>query len=36
MKHHDKKTHKKTKKHHKKHLSFLEAVRLYSGMPVEV
>jgi len=29
-----KKMHKKINHHHKKHLSFLEAMRLYAGMPI--
>jgi hypothetical protein len=30
------KNHKKIKRQRKKELTFLEAVRLYAGMPVEV
>gem|GEM_PF-2962716 len=36
MKRSHRKAHKNMKKNHKKDLSFIEAVRIYAGMPVEV
>ena len=36
MKRLQRKNHKKTKTRRKKHLGFLEALRLYAGMPVEI